>query len=172
MSEKNTDNEIKNDVDIQDEDSIEVASEDADINTEDIEESEELTDSEENNDLEEDNVKKQITRETILEQIYDEDSGYKKKDVIKEKKERTPFKALGIFSLIIAIAGIALIGVLAYFIILNPYYIKSGASDEPLIYPELATGSDASEKSELLVPNQATQTDVDLDTATDTDALE
>ena len=84
MSEKNTDNEIKNDVDIQDEDSIEVASEDADINTEDIEESEELTDSEENNDLEEDNVKKQITRETILEQIYDEDSGYKKKDVIKE----------------------------------------------------------------------------------------
>ena len=73
MSEKNTDNEIKNDVDIQDEDSIEVASEDADINTEDIEESEELTDSEENNDLEEDNVKKQITREkksTSLRLLY------------------------------------------------------------------------------------------------------
>ena len=171
MSKETTDNEIKNDIDARDSD-VDIDSRDSDINTEDIEEASEDINVEDNTEYdediesaedieEEDNVKKQITRDAILEHIYDEDNGYKKNDVIKEDKERTPFKALGIFSLIIAFAGLALIGVLAYFIIFNPYYIKSGASDEPLYYPELATDSDAQDKSELLMPYQATETDAD-----------
>ena len=105
-----------------------------------------------------DSFKKHIAREAILDQIY-EDNGFKKDDVIREQKEKTPFKALAVFSLVLAVAGLALIGVLVYFIILNPYYIKSGAADEQLIYPMLSSDTDAEELSEPLVTYGATDTD-------------
>ncbi|MBR1815329.1 MAG: hypothetical protein IJ763_01370 [Lachnospiraceae bacterium] len=174
MSKETKDNEINVDIDAEDSD-VDIDSRDSDVKTEDIEEAGDDIASEDNIDSvqdieavedieEEDNVKKQITRDVILEHIYDEDNGYKKNDVIKEDKEKTPFKALGIFSLIIALAGLALIGVLVYFVILNPYYIKSGASDKPLYYPELITGFDSQDKSELLESYQATETDAETDT--------
>ncbi|MBQ9609559.1 MAG: hypothetical protein IJV15_08975 [Lachnospiraceae bacterium] len=166
MNNENTDNENKIDIDAADAE-VDIDSRDSDVKTDDIEDTEENIDTEDSIeaekdiDTEDDNIKKQITRDAILEHIYDEDNGFKKNDVIKEDKERTPFKALGIFSLLIAFAGLALIGVLSYFIIFNPYYIKSGASNEALIYPELQENYDSQDKSILLTPYQATETDAD-----------
>ena len=104
--------------------------------------------------------KKHIEREAILDQIFDE-NGYKKDDIIKEDKEKVPYKGIGIFTLIIAILNFALIGLMVYFIILNPYYIKSGKSDNNLAYPELASSTDSEELSELLKPYFATATDAE-----------
>ena len=103
-------------------------------------------------------LKKHIEREAILDQIFD-DNGYKKNDIIKEEKEKVPYKGAGIFTLILALLGLAFIGVLVYFIILNPYYVKDGEADKQLEYPELASTMDADELSTLLVPYGATVTD-------------
>lgn len=105
-----------------------------------------------------DYLKKHIEREAILDQIF-EDNGYKKNDVIKEEKEKVPFKGAAIFTLILAVLGLALIGALVYFIVLNPYYIKSGEADKKLDYPQLASTSDAEELATLLEPYGATATD-------------
>ncbi|MBQ9279013.1 MAG: DUF3784 domain-containing protein [Lachnospiraceae bacterium] len=109
---------------------------------------------------EKDLFKKHIEREAILDQIFD-DNGYKKNDVIKEEKEKVPYKGAGIFMLILVILGIAFIGTMVYFIILNPYYIKSGEADKNLEYPELSSPSDSDELSELLKPYGATATDAE-----------
>lgn len=103
-------------------------------------------------------LKKHIEREAILDQIFD-DNGYKKNDIIKEEREKVPYKGAGIFTLILAILGLVFIGLLVYFIVLNPYYIKNGEADKQLDYPELASTSDAGELSTLLVPYGATVTD-------------
>ena len=107
-----------------------------------------------------DYLKKHIEREAILDQIYD-DNGYKKNKEALEEKDKVPFKGAGIFTLIIAILGLALIGALVYFIVLNPYYIKSGEADKKLDYPQLASDTDAGELATLLEPYNATVTDAD-----------
>ena len=63
-------------------------------------------------------LKKHIEREAILDQIF-EDNGYRKNDTIKEEREKVPYKGAGIFTLILAILGLAFIGLLVYFIVLN-----------------------------------------------------
>ena len=103
-------------------------------------------------------LKKHIEREAILDQIF-EDNGYRKNDTIKEEREKVPYKGAGIFTLILAILGLAFIGLLVYFIVLNPYYIKNGEADRQLEYPELSSTSDAEELSTLLEPYEATVTD-------------
>ena len=105
-----------------------------------------------------DYLKKHIEREAILDQIFD-DNGYKKNDVIKESKSKVPYKGAGIFTLILAILGIALIGVMVYFIIINPYYIKSGEANKQLDYPELVSDMDSYELSTPLEPYDATAAD-------------
>lgn len=115
---------------------------------------------EEPEEKEKDLFKKHIEREAILDQIF-EDNGYKKNDVIKEEREKIPYKGGGIFTLILAILGMALIGVMVYFIILNPYYIKSGEADKQLDYPELSSSTDSDELDELLKPYGATATDAE-----------
>ncbi len=124
------------------------------------EEPDEPEEEEEPEEKEKDLFKKHIEREAILDQIF-EDNGYKKNDVIKEEREKIPYKGGGIFTLILAILGMALIGVMVYFIILNPYYIKSGEADKQLDYPELSSSTDSDELDELLKPYGATATDAE-----------
>lgn len=131
-----------------DEDAAEVESD------EDLDESKAEDDTSEYASQEENKVdylKKHIEREAILDQIFD-DNGYKKNDVIKDGRGRVPYKGAGIFTLILAIIGIALIGAMVYFIILNPYYIKSGEADKKLEYPELVSDTELYELSSPLEP--------------------
>lgn len=136
------------------------ASETSSNNNNSDEVSEEPDEPEEEEVKEKDLFKKHIEREAILDQIF-EDNGYKKNDVIKEEREKIPYKGGGIFTLILAILGMALIGVMVYFIILNPYYIKSGEADKQLDYPELSSSTDSDELDELLKPYGATATDAE-----------
>ena len=114
-------------------------------------------------------IKKQIERETILEQIY-EDKSFVKDDVIKEKKKKTPLKALGIISLVLAICGLALAIVLGYFLVINPSYDKTGINHN-LVYPEVSTNSDAYDGVRPLLYD-STQSDVTGDEPAQTDAGE
>ena len=111
-----------------------------------------------NKEQKEDLLKKHIEREAILDQIFD-DNRYKKNDIIKDEKAKIPYKGIGVFTLLVAILGIVFIGLMIYFIILNPYYVKKGKSDNNLIYPELASDTNATELSTLLEPYDATVTD-------------
>ncbi len=147
-------------VDLDDESKDDEQTEDLNEEYDESEDAEEIEESDEDDEKEKDvnYLKKHIEREAILDQIFD-DNGYKKNDYIKEDGEKVPYKGAGIFTLILAILGLAFIGALVYFIILNPYYIKDGEADEKLDYPELASTSDADELSTLLVPYGATVTD-------------
>ena len=59
-----------------------------------------------------------------------------------EEKATTGIKVVGILSIILAVLGIAMVGVCIYFMVIKPSYDKSGESNKQLYYPEIATNSD------------------------------
>ena len=86
-------------------------------------------------------------------------------------------KAFGIISIVLAVAGLALIGLCVYFLIISPFYTQKGADGRQPVYPEIATMTDASitdMRGILPYAEPATATDAVIattsDAATTTDA--
>ncbi|MBE5944513.1 MAG: hypothetical protein E7258_06295 [Lachnospiraceae bacterium] len=87
-------------------------------------------------------------------------------DVPEEKSQKgrasAGFKAVGIISLIMSIAGLALIGVFVWFMIISPNYDKTKEGYEPtdsIPYSHLATASDSEYEMSEPLEMTATQTD-------------
>ncbi len=104
--------------------------------------------------------------------IYEEHEDEK-----KEKKGDAPtsLKVVGIISLLLAIVGLALVGVCVYFMVIAPSYDKTKegfAPSDPVPYTEIATITDSDlEKSEALEV-LSTQTDAEEVTTEDTTDIE
>lgn len=101
--------------------------------------------------------------------IYEE-----REDEKIEKKGDAPtsLKVVGVISLLLAIVGLALVGVCVYFMVIAPSYDKTKEGfvpSDPVPYIEIATITDSDlEKSEALEA-VSTQTDADEATTEDTD---
>lgn len=92
----------------------------------------------------------------------------------EEKKKGdapTSLKVVGIISLLLAVAGLALMGVCVYFMMIAPNYDKTKegfAPSDPIPYSQIATITDSDlEKSEALEV-VSTQTDADIVTTEET----
>lgn len=91
------------------------------------------------------------------------------KEISEEERAGAGLKTVGIISLILAVAGMVLIGLFVYKLALNPSYIKDNKYEE-LSFPYV---SDNLEATENIVP-LSTMTDPELDEyiASDSDANE
>lgn len=110
--------------------------------------------------------------EEVLEDAIEENT----EDKIEEKDKNNNadrasggVKAAGVVSIIIAAFGMVVVVLGILFLVIFPIYDKSDMDGKDLLYPEIATSSDAMTQSSLLTPS-----DVELNTflydATATDA--
>ncbi len=111
-----------------------------------------------------------------VEEIVNDSLGNKsiesKESVKNTEQETAPMglKAVGIISLVVALLGIGVVYLLVHGLMLSPSYVKDDMTGKELIFPELATESDA----DLYVVRTALSTATDAtvtDAQTESDAV-
>ncbi len=96
---------------------------------------------------------------------------FAEKEDNEDNKAGVGLKIIGTISLIASIAGLALIGLCVYFMILKPGYDKGSEGGQNIVYSEYASVSDASyEEQKQLLEMISTATDATPTDATATDA--
>ncbi len=108
-----------------------------------------------------DDIKKEDTPEISENDISEETQAANEKEILTEivfekndrdKKTKTGLKTVGIISIVLAVAGLALIGLCVYFLMLKPTYDKNGDNGNTVTYDNIASVTDSSysEKKPLL----------------------
>lgn len=108
-----------------------------------------------------DDIKKEDTPEISENEISEDTQTDNEKEVLTEivfeknekvEKTKTGLKTVGIISIILAVAGLALIGLCVYFLMLKPAYDKNSYNENVMTYDNIASVTDPSysEKKTLL----------------------